>query len=216
MAISNLQGVYRHLLAAPVSLKSTVLELIDSEAAKGEGGRIFIKINSLTDAEIIDRLSKASCAGVRIQMVVRGICCLLPGIPGKTENIKITSIVGRFLEHSRIYCFGSGADEKMYISSADFMTRNTERRVELACPVYDPKIRERIHRIADAVLYDTVKARVLLPDGEYAKKDRLKNPLDSQQFFMERAEAEARASVPLKSGRLRAVRFLKRIFTRKG
>ena len=216
MAISNLQGVYRHLLAAPVSLKSAVLELIDSEAAKGEGGRIFIKINSLTDAEIIDRLSKASCAGVKIQMVVRGICCLLPGIPGKTENIKITSIVGRFLEHSRIYCFGSGADEKMYISSADFMTRNTERRVELACPVYDPKIRERIHRIADAVLYDTVKARTLMPDGEYAKKDRLKNPLDSQQFFMERAEAEARASVPLKSGRFKAMRFLKRIFTRKG
>lgn len=191
MAIANLDGKYRHFLVAPVSLKSTVLQLMDREIGKGKSGRIFIKINSLTDAEIIDKLSQASCAGVRIQMVIRGICCLLPGIPGKTENIQVSSIVGRYLEHSRIYCFGSGEDEKMYISSADFMTRNTERRVEVACPVYDEKIRARIRDIIDAVLYDTVKARVLMADGVYVKKDKRRAPLDSQQFLMEQAVKNA-------------------------
>lgn len=120
-------------------------------------------------------------------MVIRGICCLLPGIPGKTENIEISSIVGRFLEHSRIYCFGEGEEEKMYISSADFMTRNTERRVEVACPVYDKKLRERIHGMIDAILGDNVKARLLMPDGEYVKKDAVGPSLDSQEFFMGQA-----------------------------
>lgn len=187
MALSNLQGEYHHLLVAPVSLKPALLRLIDRETAKGPQGRIFIKINSLTDAELIEKLSEASCAGVEIRMVIRGICCLLPGIPGKTENIHITSIVGRFLEHSRIYCFGAGADEKMYISSADFMTRNTERRVEVACPLYDGKIRQRIHTLIDALEHDTLKARQLLPDGTYTERSRALPPLDSQRYMLEQA-----------------------------
>lgn len=193
MALSNLQGEYRHLLVAPVSLKPTLLRLIDREIAKGPQGRIAVKINSLTDAQLIAKLSEASCAGVKIRMVIRGICCLLPGIPGKTENITVTSVVGRFLEHSRIYCFGAGADETMYISSADFMTRNTERRVELACPIYDGNIRQRLHTILDAAERDTLKARVLQPDGTYAEKHRTGPPLDSQRYLLEQATAAAAA-----------------------
>lgn len=216
MSIANLQGHYHHLLVAPVSLKSTVLNLMDREIAKGTEGRIFIKINSLTDAEIIDKLSEASCAGVSIRMVIRGICCLLPGIPGKTENIQISSVVGRYLEHSRIYCFGSGEDERMYISSADFMTRNTERRVEAACPIYDEKCRTKIHRIIETLEYDNRKARVLMADGSYVEKDQSQEPLDSQQFLMAlaeqeavRQEAEARQPVK-KGGLLQALRRLVR------
>lgn len=187
LAIANLNGEYEHLLVAPVSLKKTILRLIDEETVKGKEGRIFVKINSLTDAEIIDRLSEASRAGVRIDMVIRGICCLLPGIAGKTDNIRICSIVGRYLEHSRIYCFGKGSDEKMYISSADFMTRNTQRRVEVACPVYDEKIREKIHKIIDAVRHDNVKGRMMMADGTYVEKGLDLPPLDSQQFLMDEA-----------------------------
>ncbi len=191
MSIANLQGHYHHLLIAPVSLKSTVLHLMDREIAKGPAGKFFIKINSLTDEDIIDKLSQASCAGVFVRMVLRGICCLLPGIPGKTENIQISSVVGRYLEHSRIYCFGEGSDEQMYISSADFMTRNTERRVEAACPIYDEKCRAKIHRIMDTLEQDTRKARVLMADGSYVEKDQSREPLDSQQYLMALAEQEA-------------------------
>ena len=134
MSIGELDGEYKHLLVSPYSLKRTVLRLMDEEIAKGPLGRMKFKINSLTDIDIIEKLREASRAGVRIDMVVRGICCILPGIPGETDNIHIVSIVGRFLEHSRIYIFGEGSSEKMYISSADFMTRNTQRRVETACP----------------------------------------------------------------------------------
>lgn len=215
MAIANLQGEYEHLLVAPVSLRSTLLRLIDEEKEKGPDGRIFIKINSLTDAHIINSLSEASCAGVQITMVVRGICCLLPGIVGKTENIRIISIVGRYLEHSRIYCFGSGSSEKMYISSADFMTRNTERRVEVACPIYDIHIRERIHRIIDAILSDTLKARVLMSDGVYVKKPIIDEPIDSQEFLMEQAEKNA-ASAAETSHRFSLLGFLRRLFGRRG
>lgn len=124
-------------------------------------------------------------------MIVRGICCLLPGIPGKTENIRICSIVGRFLEHSRIYCFGSGKNEKMYISSADFMTRNTERRVEVACPIYDETIRRTLYKIMDVVKNDTLKARILMPDGTYVEKNHGDELIDSQQLFMDTAEKNA-------------------------
>ena len=149
MSIGELDGEYRHLLVSPYSLKREVLRLMDGEIAKGSAGRMRFKINSLTDMDIIERLRKASRAGVRIDMVVRGICCILPGIPGETENIHIVSIVGRFLEHSRIYCFGEGEDERMYISSADFMTRNTQRRVETACPIYDSAVRAKLNGIMD-------------------------------------------------------------------
>ena len=138
MAMSNLNGRYNRLLVAPTSLKNNILSLMDGEIAKGSDGYILLKFNSLTDIDMIEKLHEASCAGVTVEMIIRGICCLLPGVPGKTENITVTSIVGRFLEHSRIYVFGRGENEKMYISSADLMTRNTERRVEIACPIDSP------------------------------------------------------------------------------
>ena len=128
-------------------------------------------------------------------MIVRGICCLLPGIPGFTENVTVTSIVGRFLEHSRIYVFGRGAEEKMYISSADLMTRNTTRRVEIACPIDSPEVRARLHEILSAMQRDTVKARILHSDGTYGKKPQVENPICAQELLMrlaaERAETAA-------------------------
>lgn len=196
LAIGNLQGEYQHLLVAPAGLKPALLRLIDEEILKGAAGRIFIKINSLTDAEFIDKLSQASCAGVQVELIVRGICCLLPGLPGKTENIRVTSIVGRFLEHARIYCFGEGRDEKMFLSSADFMTRNTERRVEVACPIHDEKIRRKIHGIIEAQRADTCKARLLLPDGTYTTLDASAPLFDSQQFLLDEAAQGHDAGLP--------------------
>ena len=191
MAIGNLEGRYHHLLVAPTSLKPALLEEIDREIAKGPEGRILIKINSMTDYGLMKKLKAASCAGVQVRMIVRGICCLLPELPGKTENIHITSIVGRFLEHSRVYCFGTGGQERMYIASADFMTRNTERRVEVACPIYDPAVRRKIHGILDACLRDTLKARHMRSDGTYYRSAP-EPPFDSQQFLLEQAIRDAR------------------------
>ena len=187
MSIGNLEGKYQQLLVAPVSLKSTIMQRIDEEIAKRDQGRIVIKINSITDVDLIEKLKQASCAGVKIDMIVRGICCILPGVPGKTENLRVISIVGRYLEHSRIYCFGTGTSEQMYISSADFMTRNTTRRVEVACPIYDKDVRAKLHRILDACLSDNVKARVLQSDGSYALRERVGTPVDSQQLMMDQA-----------------------------
>ncbi len=187
MSIGELDGEYRHLLVSPYSLKREVLRLMDGEIAKGSAGRMRFKINSLTDMDIIERLRKASRAGVRIDMVVRGICCILPGIPGETENIHIVSIVGRFLEHSRIYCFGEGEDERMYISSADFMTRNTQRRVETACPIYDSAVRAKLNGIMDLCLMDNVKARELHADGSYSPVHGGEERFDAQQLQMDRA-----------------------------
>ena len=184
MMIGNLNGTYHHLLVAPVSLKSTLLSLIDREIEKGADGRIVLKLNSVTDLDLMEKLRDASRAGVRITMIVRGICCILPGIPGETENLHIRSIVGRYLEHSRIYCFGTGSDEKMYIASADFMTRNTERRVEVACPIYDSKVKSRIHHILDVCLRDNIRARQLLPDGSYVHVTEDSAPMDCQKQLM--------------------------------
>lgn len=195
MSIGNLDGEYKHLLVAPVSLKSTLMQLIDNEIAKRDQGRIVIKINSITDIDLIEKLKQASCAGVKIDMIVRGICCILPGVPGKTENIRIVSIVGRYLEHSRIYCFGTGAAERMYISSADFMTRNTQRRVEVACPIFDRDVRAKLHRILDACLSDNIKARVLQNDGSYCHCTQEGSPVDSQQLMMDQA-IEQKMEVP--------------------
>ena len=161
---------YAPLAAAPVSMRSELLRLIRREAEKGERGRIFFKVNSVSDEEIIEALMEASCSGCRVRMIVRGICCILPGIPDCTENICIVNMVGRFLEHSRVYIFGEGPDEIMYISSADLMRRNLDRRVEVACPVYDAKIKSRIRGIMTEVYCDTDKGRVMLPDGTYARK----------------------------------------------
>ena len=211
MAIANLEGTYHHLWVAPVSLKRALIACIEEETAKGGQGRIFIKANALTDMDIIEKLSRASCAGVKIRMVIRGISCLLPGVPGKTENIQITGIVGRYLEHSRIYCFGSGKDEKMYISSADLMTRNTVRRVEAACPIYSEEVRQKIHKIIRAVEQDTVKSRVLMPDGSYRKKDPGKAPVDSQAYLMSLAEKE-RIGGSDEAEKEKWIRRLKRLF----
>ena len=192
MALGNLSGRYSRLFVAPTSLKNNILALMDEQIAKGKDGYILLKFNSLTDIDVIAKLREASCAGVTVEMIVRGICCLLPGVPGHTENITVTSIVGRFLEHSRIYVFGRGDEEKMYISSADLMTRNTERRVEIACPIDDPAVRARLHDILYAMQHDTVKARVLQPDGTYCKKPAVPDPICAQDLLMQQAIENAR------------------------
>ena len=179
-----------HLLVAPLCFKSRVIELIDGEiaAAKtGQMGAITLKMNSLSDRDLLDKLIEASQAGVRIRMLVRGICCMRPGIPGYTENIEIRSIVGRFLEHARIYVFGTEGREKVYIASADFMTRNTERRVEVGAPIYDEKIKKRLLDLLDAQFRDNVKARRELPNGDYIHISDDGEPYDSQLRFYELA-----------------------------
>lgn len=190
MSIANLQGNYNNLFVAPYFFKNNIIALIDNEtdkARRGEAASIIMKSNSLTDREIMEKLSEASNAGVEVKLIIRGICCLLPGIKGKTENIKVYSIVGRFLEHSRIYCFGIGKDAAIYISSADMMTRNTRRRVEIACPILDVDIRERLFHILEIMFSDTVKARVLDSEGMYQKLEGSGAPLDAQQSFIEEA-----------------------------
>lgn len=159
-----------HLLVAPKCLQNKVLEMLDEEIARAKNGEeayAGFKLNSLTDKKIIDKLIEASSAGVKIDMIIRGICCLIPGIEGKTDNIRIISIVGRFLEHSRIYIFGSGDRRKYYIASADFMTRNTVRRVEVAAPVYAEHLKEELQNMFDIMLNDNQKARQLYPDGTW-------------------------------------------------
>ena len=192
MALGNLSGRYSRLFVAPTSLKNNILALMDEQIAKGKDGYILLKFNSLTDIDVIAKLREASCTGVTVEMIVRGICCLLPDVPGHTENITVTSIVGRFLEHSRIYVFGRGDEEKMYISSADLMTRNTERRVEIACPIDDPAVRTRLHDILYSMQHDTVKARVLQPDGTYCKKPAVQDPICAQDLLMQQAIENAR------------------------
>ncbi len=187
MLVGNLEGVYRHLLVAPAGLKSRLLRLIDGEIAKGPEGFICIKANALTEREVIDKLAEASRAGVHIQMILRGICCLRPGIAGETENVHVTSIVGRYLEHGRIYCFGRGKNARLYISSADLMTRNLTRRVEIACPIYDSEVRGQLLWILHTQLEDNVKASSLLPDGSYCRKAGSLPPVSSQEIFMERS-----------------------------
>ncbi|CAM3483009.1 polyphosphate kinase 1 [Marinicrinis lubricantis] len=170
MAISNLEGHYEHLLVAPHHFKEPLLQCIDREIEKsrrGEPCRIVMKSNSLTDKEILERLTAASNAGVPVMLIIRGICCLLPGISGHTENVEVRSIVGRFLEHSRIFCFGTDADCTMYISSGDLMTRSTSRRVEIACPVNNPHLKQRILHILKLQLEDNVKARRLSSNGRF-------------------------------------------------
>ena len=172
------------LMVAPKCLQNRVLELLDEEishAKQGEEAYVGLKLNSLTDKTIMDKLVEASCAGVKIEMIIRGICCLIPGIEGKTENIRVISIVGRFLEHSRIYVFGVGERRKYYISSADFMTRNTVRRVEVAAPVRDPALILRLQEIFDIMLSDNQKARYLGPDGQYRRVPMEGEPVNAQE-----------------------------------
>ena len=179
------------LLVAPKGLQNTILEKIEAEGRKaeeGRGGYIGLKLNALTDKDIIDALIAASQKGVVIQLLIRGICCLIPGIPGKTENIRVHSIVGRFLEHSRIYRFGQGEEEEIYIASADFMTRNTLRRVEVAAPIYDERCRVRVREIFDLGFQDTEKGKWLLSDGFYHDPEGLgEERFDSQDYFYREA-----------------------------
>jgi polyphosphate kinase 1 len=187
LAVMDLKDSFKSLLVAPVSLKKGLEAEIHRQMAKKSKGRIICKINSLTDLEIINMLIEASKAGVKIDLIVRGICCLIPGIEGVSENIRIISIVGRFLEHSRIYCFGEY--ETIYISSADFMTRNTDKRVEIATPVKDPATRKKIEHILTTMLSDNVKARELGPYGDYTlvrRKDKAER-LNAQETFLSEA-----------------------------
>lgn len=184
----------QHLLVAPRCLQNKVLSMIDEEIACAKEGKeayIGLKMNSLTDKKIIDKLIEASQAGVKIDMVIRGICCLIPGVKGKTENIQVRSIVGRFLEHSRIYIFGTQELEKVYIASADFMTRNTLRRVEVAAPVYDKDLKMQLEEMFITMLSDNQKARQEDSRGNYEIAEAQETPLNSQEFFYEQAYMRA-------------------------
>jgi len=189
MLTSNVDGGYAKLLVAPVGLKRSLIALIDGEIDKQRSGTpagILLKLNSLTDRQVLDKLTEASCAGVTIQLIIRGICCLIPGIQGKTEHITVTSIIGRYLEHTRVYCFGAGSELQMYISSADIMTRNTERRIETACPILDTEIKDQIMRHLKIQLSDNAKAWGMGPDGNYTKKAPVDTErLSSQEYLME-------------------------------
>ncbi len=187
MLIGDLYGNYSELLVAPSSMKNSIIRLIEAEAARGSDGRIIIKANSITERTLIDKLAEASQKGVKINLIIRGICCIVPGIKGKTENITVTSIVGRFLEHSRIYLFGKGENSQIFISSADIMTRNQTRRVEIACPIYDHEIKNFLSDYLEKLMEDNVKSRILMPDGNYVKKviKESSQIIDSQKWYID-------------------------------
>lgn len=187
MSIGNLHGAYRHLIVSPVSLKARVLATMDEEIEKGSAGRIIMKMNSVTDVDFIRKVEEASCAGVKVDLIVRGICCILPQVPGHTENVRVTSIVGRYLEHPRVFVFGKGEKTKIYIGSADMMTRNTEKRVEVACPVYDEAVKKRLLHQLKVMLADNVKAREMAEDGTYHKKAESGRKINAQETFMQEA-----------------------------
>ncbi|OUO38656.1 polyphosphate kinase 1 [Flavonifractor sp. An306] len=220
MATSNLNGEYHQLLVAPHGLKNRLLDLMDGEiekARQGKPARIFVKVNSVTDRELIDKLAQASQAGVPVTMNVRGICCLRPGVPGLTDHIKVFSIVGRYLEHPRIYAFGVGEETRIYIGSADLMTRNTERRVEIACPVLDPAVRRQIRHYVELYCSDNEKARVLQPDGSYTRVERPEGTpgIDAQAALMDEAEREALATAQAPPAPERRSGLLSRLFGRR-
>lgn len=183
-----------HLLVAPKCLQSKVIEKIEEQIQKqknGETAYIGLKMNSLTDKRIIDKLIDASKAGVKIDMIVRGICCLIPGVEGETENIHVISVVGRFLEHSRIYIFGNGEEAQYYIGSADFMTRNTVKRVEVAAPVYSERLKKRLQDLFDLMLSDNKKARKEDAKGAYSVVECKGQPINSQELLYQEAYAKA-------------------------
>ncbi len=183
MLVNRLDGEYQQLCVSPYGIKSMLLRELDQQIALGKDGYVCIKANSVTEREVINKLAEASKAGVEIQLIIRGICCVLPGIAGETENIHVTSIVGQFLEHARIYQFGKGSKAKFYISSADLMTRNLNRRVEIACPVHQPHLCEHLRWILESQMRDTAKASTMLPDGSYCRKHSAVL-FDSQDYFI--------------------------------
>ena len=184
MLLANLDYSYNHFLVSPYHLRNELISLIDEEIAKGHDGYIFLKLNSITDIKLINKLVEASKAGVTVNMIVRGICCIIPEKKGFTDNIHIHSIVGRFLEHSRIYQFGKGLEAKMYISSADWMTRNTVRRVEVAAPILDNRIKQDILDEITIMWNDNVNGRVLASDGNYYKLKQQEVLVDSHKYFL--------------------------------
>ncbi|MDO5036741.1 MAG: polyphosphate kinase 1 [Tissierellia bacterium] len=188
----KINGSYKELMVSPQSMQEGLDKLIDQEIAKGKEGYIRLKMNSISDRILIDRLSEASNAGVKIDMMVRGICCIIPGIKERTENLRVFSVVGRFLEHHRIYQFGRGEEAKIYISSADFMTRNIRKRVEVACPIYAQEVRDKILHYLDTMFADDVKIRQLQPNKEYTKLEN-KNNLIGQEELMKDAIKKAQA-----------------------
>lgn len=197
MLTDNLEGEYQALLVAPNALKDLICQYMDEEIAKGEKGYICIKANSITERDVIDKFYEASQAGVKVELIIRGICCLRPEVLLKTENIRITSIVGRYLEHARIYAFGRGKEARYFIASADLMTRNLQRRVEIACPIWDEEIKEQLRYILDLQLRDTAKASFLQASGVYRRKEPGKlPPMDCQQELMKTSIHRAEPMVP--------------------
>ena len=192
LSLSNLRGHYNKFLVSPTTLRSGIINLIDKEIDKAKNNQpaeIVMKMNSLTDRKIINKLAEASQCGVPIRMIIRGICCIIPGIPDKTENIEVKGIVGRYLEHSRIYSFGKGEDKILYISSADIMTRNTAKRVEIACPIEDQEIKNRILEDLEIMFKDDLKGRKINNHGDYEKIIQDEH-INSQEFFQKRAIKE--------------------------
>jgi len=184
MLVNNLEGKYAKLLSAPHDMKQALLSLIDEQTALGTEGYICIKVNSITEREVIDKLAQASGAGVEVRLIVRGVCCILPRVSPYTDNLSVTGVIGRYLEHARIYRFGRGESAKFFISSADLMTRNLNRRVEIACPINDCQVKKTLSRILDIQLADNVKAWKLNQDGSYTRK-KGKPAVDSQKEFTE-------------------------------
>lgn len=196
LALSNLQGHYNKFLVAPNSLRSGILNLIDKEIIKANNNQpaeILMKMNSFTDRKIIDKIAKASQAGVTIKMIIRGICCIIPGLKEKTDNVEVRGIVGRYLEHSRVYAFGVGDDRILYISSADMMTRNTAKRVEIACPIEDNLIKSKILEDMEVMLKDDIKGRRINSNGDYEFIQQARH-INSQEYFQQRAIDEIKNS----------------------
>ena len=214
LATDNLVEKASHLLVAPKALRPQLIEMMDEEIQKVRDGKqayIGIKANSLTDKVLIKKLIECSKAGVEIELVIRGICCLIPGIEGETENIKVVSIVGRYLEHARFYILGRNEEQKIYISSADFMTRNTIRRVEVAVPIYDNQIKERVYKYFKTQINDNVKGRVLQSNGSYKKQKQDDfDTINAQQIFFD----EAYKNAPKAEAELSARKKNKSIFKR--
>lgn len=215
LSVSNLNGQYAHLLVSPYGFKKNLMILIEHEIEQvrsGKEGKILIKANSLTDKELIEKLSLASRSGVKVDLLIRGICCLLPGIKGKTENIHVRSIVGRYLEHARIYCFGSEEQVKIYISSADMMTRNMSKRVEIGCPILDSDVRKYIQQILENQLRDNAKARMMKSDGTFEMIESQDPFFDSQQYFSQMANMEKEQVQERTSGGIPFLTKLKKLF----
>lgn len=206
LSIGNCVESCKHFMVAPLCLQSKIIEMINLEIQTAKDGipaYIGLKLNSLTDKILIDKLIEASQAGVKIQLIIRGISCLIAGVEGYTDNITVTSIVGRYLEHSRIYIFGTPERRKVYISSADFMTRNTLRRVEVAAPIYNEDLQARIVEMFKMLLRDNIKARVQNSDGAYSKKINSNAPLNAQEYFFSQAYEKA-LDIPLEQAKIKS------------